>query len=110
MMQVSETDSFRRVAKVTRVKAVRLDRKKIRVSWKKTASADGYNIYRLKTGEKMPRNIDEWEPYSTTKRAYFIDRKAKKGLSYTYWIEAYQKGGAEGQIEGKHSKNAIVKA
>lgn len=107
---VKATDSFRRVAKATRVKAVRLDSKKIRVSWKKTASADGYNIYRLKSGEQMPENKDEWEPYSTTKRAYFIDRRAKKGSRYTYWIKAYQKGGTEGEIEGQFSKNADVKA
>ena len=107
---VKATDSFRRVAKVTRVKAVRLDSKKIRVSWKKTASADGYNIYRLKSGEQMPEDKDEWEPYSTTKRAYFIDRRAKKGSRYTYWIKAYQKGGTEGEIEGQFSKNADVKA
>lgn len=107
---VSATDSFRRVARVTKVKAVRLDSKKIKISWKKTASADGYNIYRLKRGEKMPKDKDEWEPYSTTKRDYFIDRKAKKGSSYTYWIKAYQKGGTEGEIEGRYSKNVIVKA
>ena len=31
----------------------------------------------------MPEDKDEWEPYSTTKRAYFIDRRAKKGSRYT---------------------------
>ena len=93
---VKATDSFRRVAKVTRVKAVRLDSKKIRVSWKKTASADGYKIYRKKSGEKY----DKSKAYATTSRAYFIDRKAKKDFKYTYYIKSYQKGGETGQIEG----------
>lgn len=106
---VSATDSFRRVARVTKVKAVRLDSKKVRVSWKKTASADGYYIYRLKEGTRMPKDRDKWEPYSTTEKAYFIDRKAKRGYNYTYWIKAYQKGGTDGEIVGeKYSKDAKV--
>lgn len=100
---VSATDSFRRVAKVTKVKAVRLNKKKVKISWKKTASADGYNIYRLKSGEKA-ESREDWDLYKTTTNSYFIDTKAKKGNTYTYWVEAYQNGGEDGVIKGDWSK------
>ena len=54
----------------------------IKVSWKKVTGASGYIVYRKAKGGK-------WKELGKTSKLYYVDKKAKKGTSYSYAVCAY---------------------
>lgn len=92
-------------AKVTKVKASRLKKGAVRLSWKKQSGVDGYQIYRSDKrngGYKLVKTIKK---SSVTK---FTDKKAKKGKVYYYKVRAYKKS-SSGKITGAYSTIRKVK-
>lgn len=59
--------------------------KKVSVSWKKTAGADGYVIYR-KAGNGSYKVL---KTIKSAKTLAFTDKNVKKGTTYTYRVKAY---------------------
>ena len=59
--------------------------KKVSVSWKKTAGADGYVVYR-KVGNG---SYKELKTIKSAKTLAFADKSVKKGTTYTYRVKAY---------------------
>lgn len=92
-------------AKVKGVHVKKKGKKKIRVTWKKVASATGYKVYRStkkNSGYRLKKTI------KGSSKTAFIDKKVKKGKKYYYWIIAYKK--VQGvTIYGKASKTKSVK-
>lgn len=76
-----------KVAKVKKLKAKNLSRKKVRLSWKKVKGASGYKVYRAtkKNGKyKLVKTI------KNVKTVKFIDKKVKKNKTYYYKVSAYK--------------------
>lgn len=67
------------------VKAENIGKKELKLSWKKTAGADGYVIY-LKKGKR-------WNRLATVKknRTYYYYKKGNLGTEYTFAVKAYKK-------------------
>ena len=59
--------------------------KKVSVSWKKTAGADGYVVYR-KAGNGSYKVL---QTIKSAKTLTFADKSVKKGTTYTYRVKAY---------------------
>ncbi len=76
-----------RVAKTDVKKAANLSGGGVKVTWGKTAGADGYKIYRKtsKTSWKLLLNTKDISATS------YIDKTAKNGTTYTYTVRAYNK-------------------
>lgn len=53
----------------------------LKIQWKKVAGASAYVVYRCENGK--------WELLTRTKRLYYIDSKAQKGITYRYAVKAY---------------------
>ena len=58
----------------------------VKVTWKKTAGAKSFVVLR-KTGK------GKWKSIGTTTKTSFVDRKAKKGVKYTYTVRAKNAAG-----------------
>ena len=68
-------------------KAVSADYNSLKISWKKTAGADGYRIYR-KTGKESYRQVAQVKATQTV----YQDKNSKlqTGKKYTYTVKAYR--------------------
>ena len=53
----------------------------LEIQWKKVAGASAYVVYRCENGK--------WKLLTRTKSLYYIDSKAKKGITYRYAVKAY---------------------
>ena len=69
--------------------AVRKSGKKVKLSWKKTADANGYQIFQ-KTGNGKWKKVKTIKKVKTVK---FTSGKLKKGKKYSFRIRAYAKIG-----------------
>lgn len=58
----------------------------IKITWKKTDGAKSFVVLR-KTGK------NKWKQIGTTKNRYFVDKKAQKGIKYTYTVRAKNSAG-----------------
>ena len=58
----------------------------IRVTWKKTAGAKYYIVYRKTSG-------GSWKRLGTTQKRYFVDRNTKSNIRYTYTVRAKNPAG-----------------
>lgn len=54
----------------------------IKVSWKKSAGAKGYYVYRKTAG-------GHWKQIGKTKSLTYTDKTPKKGVTYYYTVRAY---------------------
>ena len=64
-----------------RLEAVKSVSSGLKIQWKKVARASAYVVYRCENGK--------WELLTRTKRLYYIDSKAQKGITYRYAVKAY---------------------
>lgn len=76
-----------------------------KITWKKTAGAQKYMIYRKTTSKKA-----KWEKIATVKsnaRSY-VDRKAKKGKKYYYAVRSYRKSAGLSCYSGYGSSKRVT--
>lgn len=92
------------LAKVTGVKA-KAAKKKITVSWKKVAGANGYKIYRYNSSTGKYKVVKTVTKGSTVK---WTNSSLKKGKTYRYKIKAYRN--VDGKKVYSPSYSAVVKA
>lgn len=59
----------------------------VRLSWKKTATANTYRVYRKVSGGSY-----QYIGKTSASRRYFIDRKAAQGKKYCYSVQPYRYG------------------
>ena len=72
-------------------------------TWKKTAGANGYVVYRK-------ANNGAWRVAAkVTKGTTYKDTTAKKGVKYTYTVRALRKSGATSVYSGYNAKGISVK-
>ncbi|MCQ4635332.1 Ig-like domain-containing protein [Anaerovorax odorimutans] len=72
-----------RLAQTAGLKAVSKEYDKTRLTWKKTAGAKGYKIYRAASKNGKYKKI------KTTKATNYTDKKLKTGKTYYYKVRAY---------------------
>jgi hypothetical protein len=84
--------------KVSGVKGKRKGKTTVRVSWKKTAGASGYQILRSVKKSKGYKTVGK---VTSGKKVVFTDKKAKKGKKYYYRVRAYRK------VSGKTVKGPL---
>ena len=92
-------------AAVRGVKAVKKSYNQIRLTWKKAAGVQGYNIYRKRGRQKQYRLLDCAEGAGNTS---YTDCRLKTGTQYQYKIKAYVTAGGM-DIEGAFSSSAGAK-
>ena len=90
-------------SKVTKVKAKKASKSKIKLSWKKVKGASGYAVY-MKTGNGKYKRVKTITKGSTVK---YTKAKLKKGKKYTFKIRAYKK--ADKNIYGSYSTGKSYK-
>lgn len=79
--------------KVKQVKAARVKKsKKVKITWKKSDSADGYIIYRATTKKGTYKAIKTVKKVTKTSH---VDKKAKKNKTYYYKVQAYKNAGGQ---------------
>ena len=76
-------------------------KKGIQLSWKKTAGADGYVIYRSYKKNKGYKKLTEIKKAGTKK---YLDKKAKKGKTAYYKIKSYKTINGKKVLSAKFSK------
>lgn len=76
-------------------------KKGIQLSWKKTAGADGYVIYRSYKKNKGYKKLAEIKKAGTKK---YLDKKAKKGKTAYYKIKSYKTINGKKVLSAKFSK------
>lgn len=71
------------IAKTTGVKAKAISSKTIKLTWKKTAGATGYEVY------KYNKNKKKYVKVMTTKKRSYKSTKLKASTTYRYKVRAY---------------------
>jgi fibronectin type 3 domain-containing protein len=74
---------------------------KMTIKWQKVSSSDGYRIYRKKAGSS------EWKVLADVmgkKTVSYIDKKAKRGISYVYTVAALKNG-----VVGTHNQRGVYR-
>lgn len=97
-------ESYSKPAKVTGISAVSAGTAKIKISWKKTAKADGYLLYRYDSRGKT------WKCIKTISKGSVIsytDSKLASGTAYKYRVCAYVNAGGE-KLEGAVSQTVTA--
>ena len=85
--------------KKVKLKKIRISGKKATVSWKKTAKADGYEVW-VKAGKKP---LKKMKSVSARKTSVTLGGM-KKGQKYLFQVRAYRKNGAGKKIYGPFAK------
>ena len=78
----SEVYVIRRVS-TPALKLSKLSGTKVKLSWKATASADGYEVYRKLSGGKYKKIF-------ATEKSSYTNKSLKKGKTYYYYLKPYQ--------------------
>lgn len=76
----------------------------IRLTWKPQEKCSGYRIYRIDKNGTKKRITD----IKNGKSLSYIDRTAKKGQKYTYYVQAFAKE-FYGTVYSKYEKRSIVR-
>lgn len=76
----------------------------IRLTWKPQEKCSGYRIYRIDKNGTKKRITD----IKNGKSSFYIDKTAKKGQKYTYYIQAFAKE-FYGTVYSKYEKRSIVR-
>ena len=92
-----------KIRKQTGVKLAGNSANSIKITWKKTADAQGYRIYRATSANGTYKGIKNVKTLST------IDQKLKAGATYYYKVRAYKKVGGK-TIFGSYSDIVSKKA
>lgn len=71
------------------------DEKSIKVSWKKSAGATGYKVYRATYSKSK---LGKWKLVKTTKRSSYTDKSVKNGSRYRYKVYAYYGGSSSAEV------------
>ena len=89
---------------VTLVSAENLNYNKNQITWKKVSGADGYRIYRKKTGSGSSYKCIGM--VTSAKTTTYTDTTAKVGVTYKYTVSAYwETDGYEG--DGPYNKSGL---
>ena len=89
---------------VQKLSAVSSVKDGIRLTWKPQEKCSGYRIYRIDKNGTKKRITD----IKNGKSSFYIDRTAKKGQKYTYYIQAFAKE-FYGTVYSKYEKRSIVR-
>lgn len=73
------------------------DNEGIKITWRATAGADGYRIYRRASGEKY------WTYLETVSGVQYVDKNVKSGTYYRYTVRA-----AAGNCFGSYDANGLL--
>jgi fibronectin type 3 domain-containing protein len=73
----------------------------VKLTWKKSAGAAKYRVLR-KTGK------GKWVKVGDTTKLTFVDKKAKKGVKYTYTVRCVTKNG-KSFTSGYNTKGLSIK-
>ena len=90
---MSELDVLYTAAKPKKVSALTAKKKtknSVKLTWKKTTRADGYQIYRYNSTKK------KWEKVTTIKKGTtvtYTNKKLKSKKTYQYKVRAYRQNG-----------------
>ncbi len=79
------TDYFMRVNKTDVKSATNTAATTVKITWGKTAGAQGYRIYRKTANSSWTLLLDSKNPKLTS----YVDKTAKCGTTYTYTVKAY---------------------
>ncbi len=82
----SGDETYKKPSKVTGILAVPMNTSKIKISWEKTAGADGYFLYRYDSSKKLWNCIKEISKGTVTS---YIDSGLTSGTAYKYQVCAY---------------------
>lgn len=86
----SKVYKVKAVPAATKISKLKASKKKITVSWKKVAKADGYQIYRSTSPYSNGKKIATVGKKTTYTDKYSKKNKIKKGVTYYYKVRAYQ--------------------
>lgn len=90
--------------KKTVLKKVKPGKRLAVISWKKTAKADGYEVW-MRTGKGAFKKVKTVK----AKKLSVKIKKLKKGKKYTFKVRAYRKGTSNKKVYGAFSKKKAVK-
>lgn len=82
----SGDETYKKPSKVTGILAAPMNTSKIKISWEKTAGADGYFLYRYDSSKKLWNCIKEISKGTVTS---YIDSGLTSGTVYKYQVCAY---------------------
>ena len=88
----------------TKITAISSKKKKVSLTWKKTAGASGYKVLRSEKSNKGYKEIKTVD----AKTLKFTDKKAKKGKTYYYKVVPIRKIGNK-SFEGKKTAASKIK-
>lgn len=98
------TDSKVTKPKKTVIKKVKPGKKQAEVFWKKTAKADGYEVWM-----RMGKGSFKKAKTVSAKKLRIKIRKLKKGKKYTFKVRAYRRGTGTKKVYGAFSKAKTVR-
>jgi len=75
----------------------------VKVTWKASVAADGYQIYRKE------KNAEKWTKIGTSATTEYYDKSAVENAEYRYQVRAYAKG-AKSTIVSKYKSTPTIKA
>ena len=87
-----------------KVSSVKKEKNGIRIRWKAQKNCDGYRIYRKKKGEKYKLLAT----ISKGTSASYLDKKAQKGVLYSYAVKAYVKE-PYGKVYSRYTGSSYIK-
>ncbi|SCJ74061.1 Bacterial Ig-like domain (group 2) [uncultured Eubacterium sp.] len=99
--QDSEVLTVRRVSTPT-LKLSKVNRSKVKLSWKSTKSADGYEVYRKTNSGKYLRVCN-------TKNTSYINKNLKRKKTYYYYLKPYQMNDEGVKVYGSRTNIKKIK-
>ncbi len=87
-----------------RISSTEKEKEGIRIRWKAQKNCDGYRIYRKKKGG----TFQTLKIISRGTAATYLDKTAKKGVSYYYAVKAYVKE-PYGKVYSEYKRSSVVK-
>lgn len=92
--------TYQKPSKVTGIAATPVNTSKVKISWKKTAGASGYQVYRYDSRKKTWKCVKTISKGSTTT---YVDSRLASGMVYKYRVCAYVSVNAK-KVSGDVSK------
>ncbi|MDE6567676.1 MAG: DUF4832 domain-containing protein [Lachnospiraceae bacterium] len=79
-----KTTTFRPKAKVKKLRKTKVNSRSVRLKWRKTKGATGYQVYRATSRKGHFRKI------ATTRKNHLTNKKLKPGKTYFYKVRAFR--------------------
>lgn len=97
-------DVIKAAPTIQKVSSVKAQSNGIRIQWKTQKNCDGYRIYRKKKGG----SYEQIKTISSGTSSTYLDKTAKKGVSYYYAVRAYAKE-PYGRVYSKYQRSSVIK-